>query len=246
MALTPEDVINKRFQPTKFREGYDQDEVDDFLDEIVVELRRLNQENADLKQQLEAAGQPVAPRESTPSPLSEPELPAEETVVAEPVAGEEPAAGEPAPVAAAPEQTVPASRPQGTGTGVSEPVTGAAQSAAGVLAMAQKLHDDYVAEGTAERDRLIAEGRSQAEELVDDARRTREQTLTALEAERAELENGVSGLRAFEQEYRTNLKDFISDQLRELEAAPSLEPAADPDADGAGTRTRVPSTDERA
>ncbi|HKU35839.1 MAG: DivIVA domain-containing protein, partial [Arthrobacter sp.] len=24
MALTPEDVVNKRFQPTKFREGYDQ------------------------------------------------------------------------------------------------------------------------------------------------------------------------------------------------------------------------------
>ena len=37
MALTPEDVVNKRFQPTKFREGYDQDEVDDFLDEVVVE-----------------------------------------------------------------------------------------------------------------------------------------------------------------------------------------------------------------
>ena len=31
MPLTPEDVVNKRFQPTKFREGYDQDEVDDFL-----------------------------------------------------------------------------------------------------------------------------------------------------------------------------------------------------------------------
>ncbi|MFM5968030.1 MAG: DivIVA domain-containing protein, partial [Micrococcales bacterium] len=27
MPLTPEDVVNKRFQPTKFREGYDQDEV---------------------------------------------------------------------------------------------------------------------------------------------------------------------------------------------------------------------------
>ena len=37
MALTPEDVVNKRFQSTKFREGYDQDEVDDFLDEVVVE-----------------------------------------------------------------------------------------------------------------------------------------------------------------------------------------------------------------
>src|SRR3954454_24279574 len=55
MALTPEDVVNKRFQPTKFREGYDQDEVDDFLDEVVVELRRLNQDNEELRQRLMAA-----------------------------------------------------------------------------------------------------------------------------------------------------------------------------------------------
>ena len=52
MALTPDDVVNKRFQPTKFREGYDQDEVDDFLDEVVEELRRLNDENAELRRQL--------------------------------------------------------------------------------------------------------------------------------------------------------------------------------------------------
>ncbi|GAP59934.1 cell cycle protein GpsB [Arthrobacter sp. Hiyo1] len=56
MALTPEDVVNKRFQPTKFREGYDQDEVDDFLDEIVVELRRLNQENDELRKKLAEGG----------------------------------------------------------------------------------------------------------------------------------------------------------------------------------------------
>lgn len=43
--LTPEDVVNKRFQPTKFREGYDQDQVDDYLDEIVVALRHLATEN---------------------------------------------------------------------------------------------------------------------------------------------------------------------------------------------------------
>jgi DivIVA domain-containing protein len=60
MALTPEDVVNKRFQPTKFREGYDQDEVDDFLDEVVVELRRLGQENEELKQRLAAAQQESA------------------------------------------------------------------------------------------------------------------------------------------------------------------------------------------
>ena len=65
MALTPEDVVNKRFQQTKFREGYDQDEVDDFLDEIVVELRRLSTENAELREKLAEAGSgvPVAAAE---------------------------------------------------------------------------------------------------------------------------------------------------------------------------------------
>ena len=33
--LTTEDVLNKKFQYVKFREGYDQDEVDEFLDEVV-------------------------------------------------------------------------------------------------------------------------------------------------------------------------------------------------------------------
>ena len=71
MALTPEDVVNKRFQPTKFREGYDQDEVDDFLDEVVVELRRLDQENEELRQRL--AG---APRSAAAGPAAAAEQPA--------------------------------------------------------------------------------------------------------------------------------------------------------------------------
>src|SRR5699024_12644450 len=69
MALTPEVVVNKKFQVTKFREGYDQDEVDDFLDEIVEELRRLNQENDDLRRQvseLEAQSGEEAP---VPAPV---------------------------------------------------------------------------------------------------------------------------------------------------------------------------------
>lgn len=52
MALIPEDIVNKRFQSTKFREGYDQDEVDDFLDEVVVEMRRLAAENEELAKKL--------------------------------------------------------------------------------------------------------------------------------------------------------------------------------------------------
>ena len=51
MALSPEDILAKRFQVTKFREGYDQDEVDDYLDDIVVELRKLLSDNEALRTQ---------------------------------------------------------------------------------------------------------------------------------------------------------------------------------------------------
>ena len=44
MALTPEDVVNKRFTITKFRDGYDLDQVDDFLDEVVAEFKRYEDE----------------------------------------------------------------------------------------------------------------------------------------------------------------------------------------------------------
>ena len=60
MALTAEDIVNKRFQSTKFREGYDQDEVDDFLDEVVVEMRRVLAENEDLTQKLAASEARIA------------------------------------------------------------------------------------------------------------------------------------------------------------------------------------------
>src|SRR6185436_21036007 len=52
MAFMPEDVLNKNFTATQFRRGYDEQEVDDFLDEVVAELRRLTQERDDLATQL--------------------------------------------------------------------------------------------------------------------------------------------------------------------------------------------------
>lgn len=78
MALTPEDILNKQFQATKFREGYDPDEVDDFLDEVVVEMRRLTDENTALRAELtstkaalaQAQSQPPAPAVPTPSAAS--------------------------------------------------------------------------------------------------------------------------------------------------------------------------------
>src|SRR6187549_2708659 len=91
MALTPEDVVNKRFNPTKFREGYDQDEVDDFLDEVVVELRRLNQENEELRQRLVASDSRISEfQRSGAAQAAQPQQPSF-TQQAEPVAAPAPA-----------------------------------------------------------------------------------------------------------------------------------------------------------
>ena len=68
MALTPDDVVHKRFETTRFRDGYDQDEVDDFLDEVVTELRRLTEENESLRaenEQLQSGSSAAAPARAT-------------------------------------------------------------------------------------------------------------------------------------------------------------------------------------
>jgi DivIVA domain-containing protein len=49
MALTPEDVRNKQFTTVRFKEGYDLDEVDNFLDEIEESLAAITRETEDLR-----------------------------------------------------------------------------------------------------------------------------------------------------------------------------------------------------
>ncbi|MFD5278971.1 DivIVA domain-containing protein [Pseudarthrobacter sp. NPDC058362] len=218
MALTPEDVVNKRFQPTKFREGYDQDEVDDFLDEIVVELRRLNQENDELRKKLAEAGSSVpassaaAPVvEKVPAPAKAEKDEAREKAEAEAKAAEaakkkEAAAPVPAPAAAA---QAPASTPS-------------AESAAGLLAMAQQMHDRHVAEGQAQKEKIIAEAQIEASSLVNDAQEKSRKILGALEQQRSVLERKVEQLRGFERDYRSRLKAYIEGQLRDLDARGSV------------------------
>lgn len=62
MPLHPDDVVRKTFRTTALRRGYDEDEVDTFLEEVVVELRRLrrlvdeNQAEIDRLQRQTVAG----------------------------------------------------------------------------------------------------------------------------------------------------------------------------------------------
>ncbi|WP_347037441.1 DivIVA domain-containing protein [Glutamicibacter halophytocola] len=244
MALTPEDVVNKRFQPTKFREGYDQDEVDDFLDEIVVEPRRLTGENEALRSRLAELGEDagsVSKEQAVPAPVSaapaakpaeekkaeaKPAEPAkaatpapkpaeEKKAEAKPAAAEKPAA---APAAAAPAaQAAPAAAP------AAAPRTESAESAANVLSMAQRLHDEYVAAGVEQRDKIISEAKTEANSLVTSAEEKSRKTLSALEQQKSVLERKLEQLRGFERDYRARLKTYIEGQLRDLESQGSID-----------------------
>jgi DivIVA domain-containing protein len=189
MALTPEDVVNKRFQSTKFREGYDQDEVDDFLDEVVVELRRLTKENEELRGQVGSDAAPTA--ESAPVAA----------VVAEPAAVVEPVVA--TPVAAAVVAT-PIDETAGT---------------TNLLQLARRLHEEHVKEGAEKRDALIAEGHATAARVIAEAETQQRVQLQKLDQERSTLEGKIDELRTFEREYRLKLKSYIEGQLHDLDAS---------------------------
>lgn len=245
MALTPEDVVNKRFQHVKFRDGYDQDEVDDFLDEVVVELRRLYQENDELRQklsiaeqrvkELEAGGASAAPAQdidatqampaAAPAPEEKEEAPAEAPAAPAPV--EE----TPAPVvkeaAPAPQDDSAASATTAggaAGAGLGAAAVGGDGDAHGLIALAQRVHDEHVAEGERKRDELIKRAEKEAADIVGKAEAKRDETLSTLESQKSALERAIDQLSNFERQYRTRLKSYLNDQLRELENSTSLAP----------------------
>lgn len=245
MALTPEDVVNKRFQPTKFREGYDQDEVDDFLDEIVVELRRLNQENDELRRKLadgsSSTTQDSAPDTAVPAPVaasSHTEKVKDEPKTSAVKSDETGAAAVKTDAAKADDAKTDSAKTDDTkavsaktddttaaAPAAATPATsaaGTAESAAGVLAMAQKLHDEYVNAGVEQRDKIIAEAQLKATGMVDDAEEKSRETLGALEQQKAVLEGKVEQLRTFERDYRSRLKAYIEGQLRDLDSRGSV------------------------
>ena len=203
MALTPEDVVNKRFQPTKFREGYDQEEVDAFLDEIIVELRRLNQENEDLRQRLLASDGRIAELQRSPGSLAG-SLTGGGSDIATSITN---------PGAAFPEAL--------TETQVNEP-----NNTNNLLQLARKLHDEHVREGIAKRDALIAEGQATAARLLRETEAQQRSDLSRLEQEKALLEHSIQELRQYERDYRASIRSFIEAQLRDLETptAPQTSP----------------------
>jgi DivIVA domain-containing protein len=215
MPVTPADVRNKQFASTRLRPGYDEEEVDAFLDEVEAELERLLQENQELRAKLSEVmrGGAAVPMLSSPLGDPEPEMRAPQPVL-QPEYRPEPV---PAPSAA-----------DGMGT-VARVLALAQQTADQAIADARREASETLGRARHEADEILGKARQQAEQLTSDARARAEslerdaqeqyrQALGSLTQQREELERRVDDLRAFEREYRNRLRAYLEGQLRDLDA----------------------------
>ncbi|GAA1792211.1 DivIVA domain-containing protein [Planosporangium flavigriseum] len=221
MPLTPADVHNVAFKkPPIGKRGYDEEEVDAFLDEVERELARLIEENNELRAQAERGGG----RSVGGGGASDARLAAElaelqsqfDRVQREKAAAEQAARGMQAEL----EQV----RAQGPGA-----VTGdGEQQALRVLMMAQRTADDHVNDARREADKLLSDARTKAEEvtrearakadaLERDARQRHQEAIAGLDTKRTALQKHIEELKQFEREYRTRLKAYLESQLRDLD-----------------------------
>ena len=216
MPLTPADVRNKQFSTTRLRPGYDEEEVDAFLDEVEAELDRLIQENEELRAKLAE----VLRGGKMASPLNSPHMDGPDHMPSESLRVEPERRPDPMPMRSSAEDNM--------------------DTAARVLALAQQTADQAIADARREADETLSRARREADETLTKARRQSEQitsdararaeslerdaqerhrqAMGSLVQSREELERRVDDLRAFEREYRSRLKAYLEGQLRDLEA----------------------------
>lgn len=202
MPLTPEDVRNWEFGTTRFRPGYDQHEVDAFLELVEEEL-------VDRDLQLEQAG-------------------GEQTRWFDPSQEPPPGPGrqaDPGPVSAPPAA-------EGTLTVAARLLQMAEESAASTVAGARREADDILNRARAEASTILTAARRQAAQVTHDAQvlaaqversvqERRHDALRPLTEQRDELQRHIAGLQAIARECRGRLRAYADEPLPGLDAEPA-------------------------
>ncbi|NBO25523.1 MAG: DivIVA domain-containing protein [Actinobacteria bacterium] len=239
MALTPEDVRNKQFTTVRFKEGYDLDEVDNFLDEIEEslsavtrevedlratakgevpesireEIRSLGDENARLKSELDQAAKALQDSDARV-------VVSDDTAASDEALKNSQARVNELELQLSNSQSeLAASLAAVTGlkdqlaAAQSEGVAAAATAAATASPAEQGLASVRILE-LAQRtaDEAVASARIESEQLLGAAKSTSEELVSQAKARR------VEELRAYEREYRGRLRSYLEGQLRELES----------------------------
>lgn len=241
------DLMNVGIAAAKLGRGYEEGEVDNLLDQVIDELRRLTAENEALRELIphDAEDKIAAAHASVEkAEASAQEAEAVATArIAKANADAEQAEAEAAERARA--ATEAAKEIARSAFEVGDEVRGTAEvdgaavegldPAVGVLALAQKLHDEYVSAGeakhdalvaeadaliakaTAEHERIISEARERSTGMVAAARQKRAEVFQKLDGERGVLQKELEELRNSNREFRAHLKSYFEGQLIQLE-----------------------------
>lgn len=174
-------MIEEKEFKTKMR-GYDPVEVDEFLDEICDEMVAMQEEIATLQSRVAQAGRTAAPYTPVPAPAAVP-VPA------------------PEPVVKVVEKEV-----------VKEVIKeDASEAAQRLLARAQKVYDETVADAQAEAEKILQNATARADSGVE-----------ALAEEKEALEKEVAMLKAAAKDYRERFLRLVEDQQHVLNAETEL------------------------
>jgi DivIVA domain-containing protein len=255
MPLTPADVHNVAFsKPPIGKRGYNEDEVDAFLDLVEAELARLIEENEDLREQVsqleQRLGNAQADLEEARSrpPMAAPVSPPTQQIqrpVEPPMRAMAGALGD---TGEGGDHHVQVAKVLSMAQEMAERLTSEAKAEAdAMLTDARTKSEQLLSEARAKSDGLVNDARARAETMLNDARtraetlerQSREKAATLVsEAERKQaeiigtitrdksvLEKKIDELRTFEREYRTRLKTYLESQLRDLGERGSAAPA---------------------
>jgi DivIVA domain-containing protein len=244
MALTPEDVRNKQFTTVRFKEGYDLDEVDNFLDEIEVSLSAVTLEAQDLRavtkgevpesirEEIRSLGDENAQLKNG---LQQTQKQLEDAHTRVGVSNDDGASDE----------ALKAS--QDRINALDSELVNLRNEAVAAAAKIAELSEQLTAALTEQADgiaaakastpaeqgiasvRILELAQRAADESISAARIESEQMLTVakgnvsnmtreLEAQRVSVERRVEELRAYEREYRGRLRNYLEGQLRELDS----------------------------
>jgi DivIVA domain-containing protein len=222
MPLTPADIHNMAFKKSPLgKRGYDEEEVDELLDEVEQQLIRLMEENEALRGQMHHAGPG-----GTGTPASGMAVNAEFTAVTAQLERVQRAR-------ARAEQNAHGLQIQLEQARTAVP-TGSALSAdgddssTGVLMMAQRTADDHLHDARRESDALLSAAREKSEQVTrearlkaaameGDARRNHTESMTSLAAKRAALIAELERLSQLAQSYQAALGGHLTQQLQELD-----------------------------
>jgi DivIVA domain-containing protein len=227
MPLTPADIHNMAFKkPPIGKRGYDEEEVDAFLDELEQELIRLIEENRALHGQVQRSG-PGGPGPSPAALAMNAELADMTNELAHMSEARDRAEQNARSLQARLEQA------RNAASAAPAPASDSEDRSSAVLMMAQRTADDHMRDARREVEAVLAAARDKSEQITSDAqlkagtiegdaRRNHTDAMNSLESKRAALLDEINRLGQLARSYQAALDSHVTQQLQELNSVSEL------------------------